>query len=263
MATLLVRSARDRPPIGPEARTDCDRGAASRRPSPRRLLRRAMVEGAGRKVASARWHRAVLGRPPVHERRLPLLRSALSGAGLGGAMRPECRGPYVLNAPDGPRCSCGRPSRDERGWCGTPVAPRRPRSPMATILAVGALFGGDLETAAFLTGARPPEPPRRPREPEPPAPLEFVRVPPERVDWAVASQPRDDRSRRALFAPPDVPTAELVGAMSMMASYQRAPRPSAPAADCATCGAPLPSDRPPGSKRCKACRKARRARRGR
>ena len=33
-------------------------------------------------------------------------------------MRPECLGPYRMDAPGGPVCSCGRPSRHESGWCG-------------------------------------------------------------------------------------------------------------------------------------------------
>jgi len=31
-----------------------------------------------------------------------------------------CRGPYQMDAPGGPICSCGRPSRHESGWCGLP-----------------------------------------------------------------------------------------------------------------------------------------------
>jgi hypothetical protein len=32
---------------------------------------------------------------------------------------PGCLGPYIMDAPDGPVCSCGRPSRHQSGWCGT------------------------------------------------------------------------------------------------------------------------------------------------
>ena len=31
---------------------------------------------------------------------------------------PGCGGPYRLDAPGGPVCSCGQPSRHESGWCG-------------------------------------------------------------------------------------------------------------------------------------------------
>jgi hypothetical protein len=34
-------------------------------------------------------------------------------------MLPTCLGPYRMDAPDGPVCSCGRPSRHQSGWCGT------------------------------------------------------------------------------------------------------------------------------------------------
>lgn len=37
-----------------------------------------------------------------------------------GYMLMACRGPAHMDAPGGPRCSCGWPSRHESGWCGRP-----------------------------------------------------------------------------------------------------------------------------------------------
>jgi hypothetical protein len=34
---------------------------------------------------------------------------------------PGCGGPYRMDAPGGPVCSCGLPSRHESGWCGRTV----------------------------------------------------------------------------------------------------------------------------------------------
>ncbi len=33
-------------------------------------------------------------------------------------MLPGCGGPSIMDAPGGPVCSCGQPSRHESGWCG-------------------------------------------------------------------------------------------------------------------------------------------------